>query len=204
MSGAGSMQSMNTSLKTNRKLLRKSYFSTKHKTFLNRKREYYAAAGGVENIRTATKEELLEIRQKIITKRKKENFVTIIIALIFISLVVYFSISFFKDNTDYKTPNQKQLKIDQKQYSFFISSGDSYLSKSQWHNAVFQYTRAQEIYPNDYHASYRIAYAFVYSCRNTNKNCEAAEYKLKEIMEKYPNKPELIELEQVLIFAEAE
>ncbi len=201
MGGGGSIQGFNDSLKNNRKLLRKSSFFPKERSFLNPKREYYKAAGGVESLRNASKEELLEIRKTIRNKRKIENIIMIVLFVIVTILTIYLMRDFFKENENYiSAEDKKALELKNKEFSFFITDGDNYLEKGQWHNAVFQYNKALELFPTNYDASYRVAYALSYWCRNEKLNCKLAADKVQELLAEYPNKQELIELEQILIF----
>jgi tetratricopeptide (TPR) repeat protein len=201
--GGGSIQGMYTSLKNNRMLLRTSHFYPRKKSFFNRKKEYIKAADGFVELEIATKDELLAIRKRILRKRRIDDFITLALFLMLSSVVVYFSFGFFKTNPNYVSPEEKhKIEINNEKYSFFISDGDTYLKKGQWHNAIFQYNKALEIFPKDYHANYRLVYASVYRCRNEKVNCDKASNSLQELIKLYPNKSELTELELVLEFVE--
>ncbi|QNJ98149.1 tetratricopeptide repeat protein [Constantimarinum furrinae] len=203
MGGGGSIQGFNNSLKENRKLLKKTRFFPAERSFLNRKREYVKRAGGVESLRNASKEELLAIRNSIVAKRKKDSLVTIVLFVILASVVAYFSVDYFKTNPNYVSEEERlEIKNNNEKYNFYISDGDSYLNKGQWHNAIFQYNKALEIFPNNYDALYRSVYAQVYRCRNTKENCESAKSNLEQLLNKFPEKQDLIELEQVLVFVD--
>ena len=205
MGGGGSIQGFNTSLKNNRKLLRKTSFFPKERSFLNSKREYIKRAGGVKSLKNASKEELLAIRESIIAKRRKDNLLTVAIFIILVAATIYISIDYYKAHSNIISQKKKiELKENLAEYNFYISDGDSYLEKGQWHNAIFQYDKALEIFPNDYSANYRLVYAQVYRCRNTKVNCDQANRNVQKLLEQFPEKPELIELEHVLIFAESE
>ena len=201
MGGGGSIQGMSNSLKINRQMLRKKTMLRKERSFLNRKREYHKAAGIVD-LKTATKEELAEIRKKIIRRRRKNNLIFTILFIVLASPIVYYSSEFFKKQTEKEAAIEK-IEKDKKmeKYNFFIKDGDNYIKKAQWHNAMFQYNKAIEIFPNDYHAYYRYSYAAVYRCRNEKENCDEAEKSLNKLLKEYPEQQELIELEQILVFA---
>lgn len=204
MGGGGSAQGMRNSLKANNMLLRKKSYFKKERTFLNRKREYSNAAKGVIDLKTATKEQLADIRNKIIKRRKRQNLVLLLVMILLVVPITYYSIDFINQNTELnlKAKNKIAIELHQK-HLFLISDGDTYLEKGQWHNAIFQYNIALELIPNDYNTEYRIAYASVYRCRNEKENCKEADTMLQGLMKRYPDKSELIELERVLIFTES-
>lgn len=56
-------------------------------------------------------------------------------------------------------------------HTFLISDGDDYMENGKWHNAIFQYKKALELFPNNYDAKYRLGYAYTYRCRNEGKEC---------------------------------
>ncbi len=201
MGGGGSIQGMNNSLKMNRQLLRKKTYFRKERSFLNRKREYHKAAGIID-LKTATKEELAGIRKTIIKRRRKSNLIFLFLFVIIASPLLYFSFDFFKTQTNKELMIEKMEKDERmEKYNFFISDGDEYIKKGEWHNAMFQFNKAIEIFPNDYHAHYRYSYAAVYRCRNEKEKCEIADNSLSKLLKEFPDKTELIELEQMLIFA---
>ncbi len=73
MGGGGSIQGMITSLKNNRKLLRKKRLFRPEKTFLRIKKEYIKSAEGELNLKNATGRQLRDIRVKVLKRRKKMN-----------------------------------------------------------------------------------------------------------------------------------
>ena len=205
MGGGGSIQGMNTSLKNNRMLLRTSRFNPKKKSFFNRRKEYIKAADGFVELKEATPEELHKIRKKILLQRRNGNILSLVLIIVLIPFFVYFSFHWFK--TERKIISSKEMKAvnDKKDdYTFFINDGDSYLEKGKWHNAIFQYNKVLELFPSDYDAHYRLAYAYTYRCRNEKINCEEANSKIEKLLEQFPNNSELIELEVVLKFLNPE
>ena len=201
MGGGGSIQGMSNSLKINRQMLRKKTYFRKERSFLNRKREFHKAAGIID-LKTATTEELAEIRHKIIKRRRQNNLKFLLFFMVIFIPILYFSIGFFKNETE-KAAMIEVLEKDRKmeKYRFYIEDGDSYIKKGQWHNAMFQYNKAIELFPNDYHATYRYAYAAVYRCRNVKEKCNVASTALEKLLKDFPNQQELVELEQILLFA---
>lgn len=199
MGGEGSMKAMSDSLKANRKLRRKKSFFSRENAYQKRKVEYLRAAKGVANIKTASKEELANIRRKYTRQKiKKILFVSIFYTLAFVSLGY---ISFQMIQKSKKQDSQIEQKILEEKIaktSFYISDGDKQLEKGHWHNAIFQYKKALEILPNDYDLQYRLTYAYVFQCRNTKKDCAIANEKVSKLLTFFPEKKDLIELQNVL------
>jgi hypothetical protein len=199
MGGEGSMKAMSDSLKANRNLRRKKSFFSKENAYQNRKIEYLRAAKGVANIKTASKEELALIRKKYTwQRRKKYLFISIFFTLSFI-LFSYFSFQTIQNSKKKDSQIEKKILVEKiTKTSFFISDGDKQLEKGHWHNAIFQYKKALEILPNDYDLQYRLTYAYVYQCRNTKKDCAIANEKVSKLLAIFPEKKDLIALQNVL------
>jgi len=206
MGGGGSIQGMNNSLNNNKKLLRKKSLFKKERSFLNLKRAYFKAAEGEINVRNATKEQLAAIRKKVLNQRRRENRILTAIAssvILLTSFLLYPHISAAVKNPP-STNNAEQVHSaqDTEDFNFYISEGDKYLKQSKWHNAVFQYKKAVELFPSEYDGMYRLAYAQVYRCRNTGVNCISGRELVDKLLKSYPDKKELIDLKIVLEFEE--
>lgn len=201
LGGTSSAQAMITILNNNKKLLRKKRYFKKERSFLNLKNEYYKAAGGEMNFKTASKQQLAEIRQRFIQRRQKEAYISITIIAFIMMLITYFTYTQINASNEVMTKvnaAQHQIKLDN--YLFYINDGDDYLKKNQWHNAIFQYKKALEIFPNEYHIKYRLAYAYTYRCRNEQKDCDTGLAYINALMEVYPNNDDLIQLKSTLEF----
>lgn len=203
MGGGGSIQGMNNSLNNNRKLLQKPTYFNRKRSLLELRREYQSTINGISDYNMASEDDLKQIRAKIIKQRRKESAITLSIFLLLLPFVIYFSIGYFKTSEIHVTKKEK-IELEQKsdKFNFYLADGDNYLKNSQWHNAIFQYKKALDIYPNSYHAQYRLVFAYTYRCRNTQLNCTQASEQINTLLTSYPEKQELIELEQVLVFAE--
>uniref|UniRef100_UPI00404A40D3 hypothetical protein n=1 Tax=Gelidibacter sp. TaxID=2018083 RepID=UPI00404A40D3 len=203
LGGTSSAQGMITSLNNNKKLLRKKRYFKKERSFLNLKNEYYKAAGGEMNFKTASKQQLAEIRLRFIQRRRKEAYISISIMVFVLTLIAYFIFTQIKtDKQVVSKVNAAQQQINKDNYLFYIADGDEYLKKNEWHNAIFQYKKALEIFPNEYHIKYRLAYAYTYRCRNEQKDCETGLAYIKDLMKTYPNTDDLIQLKSTLEFLE--
>lgn len=203
LGGTSSAQGMITSLNNNKKLLRRKRYFKKERSFLNLKNEYYKAAGGEMNFKTASKQQLAEIRQRFIQRRRKEAYISIAIVAFILMLIAYLIYTQINTSKEVITKvNAAQQQINKDNYLFYINDGDEYLKKNQWHNAIFQYKKALEIFPNEYHIKYRLANAYTYRCRNEQKDCDTGLAYLNELMKTYPNTEDLIQLKSTLEFFE--
>jgi tetratricopeptide (TPR) repeat protein len=205
LGGTSSAQGMITSLNNNKKLLRKKRYFKKERSFLNLKNEYYKAAGGEMNFKTASKQQLAEIRQRFIQRRRNETYLSIGIAVFVLALIAYFIYIQINSQNEIQEKilikkNAAEFQIDRDNYLFFIADGDEYLKKNQLHNAIFQYKKALDIFPNEYYIKYRLAYAYTYRCRNEQKDCETGLIYIDDLMKTYPNTDDLIQLKSTLEF----
>lgn len=203
MGGGGSIQGMRNSLNINNKLLRKQRYFKKEKSYLKRKTDYIHASGGIENLKSATPEQLASIRKKVIRQHRLEIIPTFIIGTVLLIILGYFIFDYTTTTKQLDiTKASNELNAKHEKYLWYISEADDYLEKGKWHNAIFQYERALDLFPQDYHGQYRLAYAQTYRCRNELKNCEEAALNVRKLLKSFPNKLELVELEQVLIFVD--
>jgi tetratricopeptide (TPR) repeat protein len=194
IAGGGSIQNMINTLRNNKNLLRKKSMFKKERSFLQIKKEYLKVTKGKIELKNTTKEELALIRQRVLNQRQKERGISLLIAVCVLGFFTYLAIAIFKS-----TPNPSiRIEIQkQNNFLFFITDGDNWFEKEKWHNAVFQYQKALEIYPNDFDASYRLALAYVYHCKFENKDCNRGKILLMRLLKVKPENSALIELNQI-------
>ncbi|WP_121666181.1 hypothetical protein [Mesonia aquimarina] len=106
-----------------------------------------------------------------------------------ISIAVYFTRILIQQN---EITVLKQEKIIQqkkeREYLRLMEEGDHWLTKSHWHNARFDYKKAQEIFPNDYAVNYRILKAYILECENDCNNCNKAKNVLGKMIAAFTEK----------------
>jgi len=203
MGGEGSIQSMITSLRNNRILLRKKSMFKRDRTFLSTRKEYYKAAKGKQiELKKASKEELHLIRNKIIKQRKIERITTLSVVIGFIITVII--ISFYishkqniKKNKEVEIEKENYLHENINEYSYLIEEGDNWIDKKNWNNAIYRYKQAVDLFPNEFEASYRLALAYSYSCIFENENCAIGITLTDRLIKYYPDDPKLQELKKV-------
>ena len=204
MSGSGHNHSFNTILHNNRLLLKRRNIFRKSDSFLDSRRAYLKAAKGEINLRSATKEELAKLRSTVIRNRRKEMIRTwlisifITIPILFLSIQIY---SFFanraisaetqKDKQEQiqKLENESQLeKRKAKEYVFLLSDGDNWLEKGNFRNAIHQYERAVELYPNKFDANLKLVQAHFLKCKKENdESCSEGTLILERMKRLFPD-----------------
>ncbi len=200
MFGGGSAQGMKKSLSNNKKLLRSKRLFQKEQTFLNIKKEYLKATKGKVDLKKASKEELQQIRKKIIKERRKENRVLIGIAIVIASVMIYFTINVIQQNNkDSKNLLENaqvlQFKKLERQFLLQIDKGDEWFEKGKWHNSIFYYKKAKEIFPKNYEINYRLVRSYSFECESEFKNCHDAKNLLDKLFLMFPDKEkELLEI----------
>lgn len=193
MAGEGSIQGMIISLRNNKNLLRPK------RSFLNQKKEFLKAANGEINFKKATKKELEKIREKIYKERKRQRKINIgiwsVTAIFLISIAVVFTKNISQQNYN---SEKKAHKAKTEKYYELIEDGDQWLKKGNWHNAIFQYKKAKEVFPTEYDINYRLTYVFCLSCEAEYINCKEAKENLDKLIVAFPEKQELFELKKLL------
>ncbi len=202
MGGEGSMQHMINTLRSNRNLLRKKSMFKRERSFLSTKKEYYKAAQGKIELKKATKEELILIRQKIIKQRRTENIRAWSIILTLVMLVIIIG-GYSIDKVEKRRVQSEEKTQDDylneniNEYSYLIEEGDNWIEKKNWNNAVYRYKQALEIFPKEYEANYRLALAYSYNCQFENKDCEKGMELTNWLLKFFPEERNLFELKKV-------
>lgn len=192
MAGGGSIQGMATILRNNKQLLRKRNTFRRGFGYGKLRKEYRKyAKEGLES-EPISQKELSAIRQKIIKQKRKENMLSGIILVLVVSLAVAFSYKMYKNLEEYQVKeNEVFLEGNTNKYLFYIKDGDKWLEKGRYHNAIFQYTLAKEIYPAEYDISYRLALAYGARCKYEQLDCEKGKEILNDLRDRFPEKNEL-------------
>jgi tetratricopeptide (TPR) repeat protein len=175
MPGEGSMMHMIITLRNNKKLLRKKGMFKKERSFLQSDKSNYAAPStGIPSEEVAP-EQLEKIRSKVIGERKRRNlqftiFLCVILPILgFLGYLVLHNFSFGFDTLQNYGTEQVKSKVSlvkkNKTYLFYLNDGDARLKKHQYHNAIFQYKKALEVFPSEFDAQYRLALAYSYQCQ---------------------------------------
>ena len=200
MGGEGSMKAMIDSLRNNKKLLRNKSRFTKERSFLNLKETDLKGASGKRRFKPYSKEAIKKIKAKFQRKRKQEKVLFAFLGLLFFLLFIFIGTFLIKEVLQEQN-DRKQLNIQKQEQAYLkhIAFGDRWFSESNWHNAIFYYKKALELYPNDYDSSYRLLQAYGQNCEKELEDCAKAKDLLDELLVKFSDKKsELTQLKEVL------
>lgn len=152
MAGGGSIQSMITSIKNNRNLLKKN------RTFIKNKKDLFKMSGGELEFKKLSKIKLEILKAKIRKKARKESLKNNL-SLAFLVLIMLTALIYFGDEEYRKGEIYKKAVIEkQKRYRFknMIKSTDRYLGKIELNKSLKHYKSAKKLYPNDSIVNHRI------------------------------------------------
>ncbi len=200
MPGGGSVQGMITSLRNNKNLLRSKKLFNKERTFLRIKKENLKVSNGKLNSEKASKEELKQIRKKIVKERYKEKKIVIGITIIVASIFIYFTFNIIQqNNNDLKNQYALQFKNKEKKFLSFIHKGDEWFVKGKWYNSIFYYKKAKDVFPKNYEVNYRLVRSYSFQCENEFKDCHTAKKLLDKLFLSFPDKEdELLQIKDKL------
>ena len=197
--GGWSSQGMITSLRNNKKLLRRKNMFKNSDSFLNLRSEYFKRTEGRILSTSASKEVLEKIRKDFIKKQKINIAITVSAILITISI---FGLIFYCIAKNEKKIKQNNFHISnqkkEKNYLRFIDEGDIWFKKRHWYNAIYKYKEAQVLYPKDFEINYRLIQAYSYRCKYDLKDCYEAKSLLEKLLKEFPEKNELHKFKNIL------
>ena len=131
-----------------------------------------------------SKRERRSYKSKTLKSYKKDRLYGSLIVFFGVTLLIVFLVWFYarteqQEKTLVKTVTKE--KIDR--YDYLISSGDQWLEKKKYFNAIFQYRLALEVFPQDSLATFRLITASELNCEIYNNNCGESE----KLLEQYKN-----------------
>lgn len=189
MAGEGFSKHASTSLSENRNLLRKKSMFKKERSFLNQKREDISSKEIHVTSKKASKYLLSRIKNKTLTEEKKET-KTIAWAIgITCFLLFVMGSHFFNSKQEDNLGIVEQVTLDevtedQQRYEYLITSGDAWFKEEKYHNALFQYKKALEVFPNDQEAFSRVLSVYDIQCEKMKKNCKERDQILENWVQK--------------------
>jgi tetratricopeptide (TPR) repeat protein len=200
--GFGSINHMIITLRNNKNLLsrrtiyerNRGWFGS-NRPFEYRRKEFQKAARDLDLLK-ASPEQLARIRETIIKQRRihrlRVGFVLVIFSMLMgFALFGLYEFVRLEEGKFVRKSSEESFSRDSdrlQQYSFFISDGDKYLQIGEWHNAIFQYRKAAELYPEFYEVNYRLGVAYSKRCRIEEENCQEAQNQIQLLLDKYPDK----------------
>lgn len=184
--GGGSIQAMQNSLRNNKALLRRKKLFEKTDSFLGRDKDELKSSYGKFSGKQATPSQIKNIRRKVLEDNKKQerikiqlwSFVCVVVVLL---LVHQYYFTDKQDQVNYValTHNAEKLETD---YLFYVTDGDKWFKKKNWYNAIYQYKKSLEIYPDNYDAKLKLLKAYTYSCKYKSQNCDTGKLLLEDML----------------------
>jgi cell division protein FtsL len=189
MIGGSSVQGMIDALRNNQKLLRGKRLFYKERSFMHLRREYLNSFEGKLKQSNISKEELLSIRKKIIYKRRKQFFYHLSLIVCILCIATLSVANVFKRD---KIAEENQLFIEnkhkEKKFNQLIKNGDEWFEKGKWHNSIFYYKKARDIFPDNFEINFRLLNSYGFLCEFEFKNCNDVQVLLNQIILKYPER----------------
>ncbi|MEZ4858933.1 MAG: hypothetical protein R2781_09000 [Flavobacteriaceae bacterium] len=199
MAGEGSIQGMIVSLRNNKRLLRKKSRFKKNRSFLQKdEMEFHNTAEGIK-VEKISKDDLLRIKEKILKERKRYHIRLFIFLFISLPLIIFLLYQAFHDFNFgfriYNSANSSNIEIvfqkKKEKYLFYLNDGDLWLKKHRYYNAIYQYKKANELFPSEFDAQYRIVLALSYQCQYTFEGCEEGAILVEKLKREFPHSSEL-------------
>jgi predicted Zn-dependent protease len=201
-----SVQSMISSYKSNMNMLRKSRYNKENNHFKYRQFYRVAEEKGLLNFKTATKDELQQIRATIILQKKRQATIYIIsfvvVALVVLALALVMNHNFNKaENRYYANLSSAQMKKEAEQHqqllkthAFFIENAQKFIKLNEWDKAILVLNDARKMLPNDFATNYLLAVSLVNECNSTRLDCAIAEQHLNHLIKSNPANIDLLNL----------
>jgi tetratricopeptide (TPR) repeat protein len=210
MPGGGSILGMIISLRNNKQLLRKKNRFDRRRMFSGDDPQNLIYGGNTPlEFKHISENELEEFRIKI-RERNRKNLRRRIIGSTLILFIVGFGIYWLTINIDrelVKIKREAELATFEQnnfKYDLLVRSGDNYVLRSEWAEAIFEYRKALVIFPDIYEANYKLADAYMKSCMNDNMYCSEGKKHLDKIIALFPEEVKLLEIRATLFLAAGE
>lgn len=181
--GAGSIQAVITSLRENKKLLRKKTH------FLREQVHELSRAEHKESLqfKEASDELLTAIKRKHRSRKRRIDLLAFVVVVLSAIAVLFFVQENHKAANGTIAHQRALQKITasqediekQRMYILHVNAGDTWYSQSHFANAAYHYNRALELYPNNRAVEERLKNTYSLACTRYGLLCEEYEAILK-------------------------
>lgn len=186
MGGGGSIQGMIIALRNNKNLLSKR--KSLHEQ--NQSQKTSGIKSGLNCDIEATDEQLLEIRTRIRKRNKRKKIFNSLIITTSVLIVLYLSFLNSKKDVLYEK-SVIEIKAKEKTYKNYIQYGDTWLEDKKYNAAIYNYQKAVDLAPSDYHANYRLALAYSYICSKNKLQCNEGTLFIDKLIAEFGSNSEL-------------
>lgn len=176
--GYGNIQPL---LRNNKNLLRKKSIFKKGNSPADKKKNLEGLYQGELSFKKVSKYQLNRVKRSIRTQIQNDNKKLQIALIVILTTATAISIGLF---IYFKAiANEKALKnneLNKKEYldkylpkfNFVIQDGDRWLAKKQYKNAIYQYNKALEYFPDNSLAKEKLNIAYKERCKYSNIDCD--------------------------------
>ena len=193
MGSGGSISQMIQTIRFNKTLLSNRRAFGELKEHINRRIEKKAGLTIPEIDPELLKEIKQQIKVDLAQERKRNN--TIIIGLILsgILLMLWLVFSIYTDpimvnkysNNYEKEKAYRELVENDELFKYYISDGNRWLEKNEYHNALFQFELAVKIKPENYSANLGMCKSLLKQCVLENVDCEKSDRVILRFISKF-------------------
>ena len=147
------------------------------KSFLGKTEKYLKSKNSKLKFKKVDAYQLSKIKRDIKKSSIKDDRKTTLILLLLI-LVTAFSVLFLINNSIENTKKEEIIKKELyfknniNQFNYLIESGDVWLKKEKYYNAIFQYKLALKIFPENKIAIEKLTNTYSFRCLAENIDCD--------------------------------
>ena len=193
MASGGSISQMIQTIRFNKNLLSNRRAFGELKEHINRRIEKKAGLTIPEIDPELLKEIKKQIKLDLTRERNRNN--TIVIGLILSGALLMFWLVFsiytnpimvnkYANNYEKDIANRK-LTEQEEQFNYYISDGNQWLEKKEYHNAIFQFELAVKIKPENYSANLGMCKSLLKQCVLENVDCEKSDLVMLRFISKF-------------------
>lgn len=92
---------------------------------------------------------------------------------------------------------KNQLPIKNEKYLHNLQEGDKWIEQKHWGNAIYYYTNATELFPEDFDANYRLVLAYSNNCKYNNLYCRQGNKLNLRLLKYFPKNHKLVTLKNI-------
>lgn len=176
----GGYGSIKPILRNNKNLLRKKSMFKKESSPSEKKKELKGLFKGELSFQKKSNYELSQLKRTIKLKIKEEKkklkfyFGGALIVLTIISIPLFIQFRSVQEEINQKNIAFKKEAYNKKylpKFNFVIQDGDKWLAKKKYKNAIYQYTKALEYFPENSLAKEKLNLVYKERCENVNIDC---------------------------------
>ena len=193
MGSGGSISQMIQTIRFNKTLLSNRRAFGELKEHINRRIEKKAGLTIPEIDPELLKQIKRQIKVDLAKERKRNNAIIIGLILSGTLLMLWLVFSIYTDpimvdnysNNYEKDKAKRELIENEEQFQYYISDGNKWLEKNEYHNAIFQFELAVKIKPENYSAHLGMCKSLLKQCVLANVDCDKSDRVMLRFISKF-------------------